>query len=430
MMRILSSNLKNNIGESVLVKGWVHRIRILKSVTFIILRDRSGCVQCVFEGKPEWTKGLKIETVVAIEGLVCTSNNQYQSVEIQGKTLEIQNEVAEDLPIQINGDHLEVNLETILNNRVLALRHFQNQAIFKLQALIVAAFRQFLEANDFLEMFTPKIVKEGAEGGAEIFKLNYFGETAYLAQSPQFYKQMMVIAGFERVFEVGSVYRAEQHSTNRHLNEYVSMDFEMGFIEDEYEVMAMEEKLLKFMFQTLAEKGKTQFEALGIQCPVVPDIIPKLKMKEAIEILKTHYQRHELDGDLDPQGEREISAYVKTKYGSEFVFITHYPKQKRPMYTKCYDESDETHSFDLLFRGLEITTGGQRINEKDILIERMVAKGLDPTLYSSYLEAFKYGAPAHGGLAIGLERLTAQIMDLSNVRLASLFPRDQQRLLP
>ena len=429
-MRTLTLKLKNRVGEKVLIKGWVHRIRVLKSVTFIILRDRSGYVQCVFEGKPEWTKGLKLETVISIEGLVCVSKNQYQPVEIQGETLEIENEVTEDLPIQINGDLLEVNLETVLNNRVLSLRHLQNQALFKIQALIVSAFRQFLEANDFMEMFTPKIVKEGAEGGSEIFKLDYFGETAYLAQSPQFYKQMMVIAGFERVYEIGSVYRAEQHSTKRHLNEYVSMDFEMGFIEDEYEIMAMEEQLLKFIFQILAEKGKHQLELLGIECPVVPEIIPKLKMSEAIEILKNHYQRHELDGDLDPQGEREIADYIKNKFGSEFVFITHYPRHKRPMYTKCYNDSDETHSFDLLFRGLEITTGGQRINEKAILIKSMLAKGLNPEFYSSYLEAFKYGAPTHGGLAIGLERLTAQILDLNNVRLASLFPRDQQRLLP
>lgn len=429
-MRLLSSELKNRMGEKVLIKGWVHRIRILKSVTFVILRDRCGFVQCVFEGKPEWTKGIKLETVIAIEGIVSASKNQYQAYEIQGEMLSIVNEVTEDLPIQINGDYLEVNLETVLNNRVLSLRHLQNQALFKLQALIVSAFRQFLESNGFMEMFTPKIVKEGAEGGAEIFKLDYFGETAYLAQSPQFYKQMMVIAGFERVFEVGSVYRAEQHSTNRHLNEYVSMDFEMGFIEDEYEIMAMEENLLKFMFKTLAEKGKHHLEVLEIQCPIVPNTIPKLKMSEAIEILKTHYHRHDLEGDLDPQGEREIAAYVKSKFGSEFVFITHYPRQKRPMYTKCYNESNETHSFDLLFRGLEITTGGQRINEKDILMRSMLAKGLNPALYSSYLESFKYGAPTHGGLAIGLERLTAQILALSNVRLASLFPRDQQRLLP
>ncbi|GAU77539.1 aspartate--tRNA(Asn) ligase [Fusibacter sp. 3D3] len=429
-MRVLLSELKNNSGEKVLVKGWVHRIRLLKSVAFIVLRDRSGLVQCVFEGKPEWIKGLKLETVIAIEGIVCPSKNQYQLFEIQGELLKIESEVTENLPIQINGALLDINLETVLNNRVLSLRHSQNQALFKLQALIVSAFRKFLEENDFLEMFTPKIVKEGAEGGAEIFKLDYFGETAYLAQSPQFYKQMMVISGFERVFEVGAVYRAEQHSTNRHLNEYVSMDFEIGFIKDEYEIMALEEKLLQFMFHTLLEKGSQYLEILEIQCPIVPEIIPKIKMSEAIEILKMHYQRHDLEDDLDPQGEREIAAYAKSKYGSEFVFITHYPRHKRPMYTKCYEDSDETHSFDLLFRGLEITTGGQRIHQKDVLINSMKMKGLNPDLYSSYLEAFKYGAPAHGGLAIGLERLTAQIVGLNNVRLASLFPRDQQRLLP
>ncbi len=428
-MRVLISDVKNHLGESIQIEGWVHRIRNLKSVTFIILRDRTGLVQCVIEGVPEIVKGLKLESVVVINGLVSESNNKYQTFELQDCQMEISNEVMADLPIQINHAELEINLETQLNNRVLSLRHTQNQAIFRLQAIITHAFRSFLETQGFMEMFTPKIVKEGAEGGAEIFKLDYFGETAYLAQSPQFYKQMMVIAGFERVFEIGAVYRAEQHSTNRHLNEYVSMDLEMGFIKDEFEIMALEESLLAYIFEALKHKGRPYFEMLNLQCPEVPKIIPKLKMSEAIEILKNHYSRESLKDDLDPQGERELAEYVKKIYNSDFVFITHYPRHKRPMYTKCY-ENGETHSFDLLFRGLEITTGGQRINHYDELIKSMLYKGLTPDSYLSYLENFKYGAPTHGGLAIGLERLTAQILNVNNVRLTSLFPRDQQRLLP
>ena len=428
-MRVLISNLQRHIDEVVQIEGWVHRIRVLKSVTFIILRDRTGLVQCVFEGTPEYLKGIKLESIVMVEGRVCGSKNKYQFFELQAQNLEVRSGVENDLPIQINGDALDINLETQLNHRVLSLRHAQNQAIFRLQAIITQSFRSFLEENGFLEMFTPKIVKEGAEGGAEIFKLDYFGESAYLAQSPQFYKQMMVVAGFERVFEIGSVYRAEQHATARHLNEYVSMDLEMGFIEDEFEIMALEESLLKAIFKALKLKGAPYFEVLNMACPEVPETIPKLKMAEAIEILKTHYQRDSLEGDLDPQGERQIAEYIKLNYNSDFVFITHYPRHKRPMYTKCY-ENNETHSFDLLFRGLEITTGGQRIHDYDQLVESIKYKGLNPEVYASYLETFKYGAPAHGGLAIGLERLTAQILNINNVRLTSLFPRDQQRLVP
>ncbi len=428
-MRTLIANANEAVGNEVYIEGWVHRIRELKSVTFIIIRDRSGLIQCVFEGKPDWLETLKLESVVKISGMVKSASNKYGSVEILGNQLEILVAVQSDLPIQINGRTLDIQLDTMLNNRVLSLRHERNQAVFRLQAMIVSGFRAFLNGEGFLEMFTPKIVKEGAEGGSEIFKLDYFGERAFLAQSPQFYKQMMVISGFERVYEVGSVYRAEQHSTNRHLNEYVSMDFEMGFIRDEEEVMEMEENLLKSLFLKLKTEGETLFETLEVQCPEVPDRIPRIKMSEAVEILREHYGRIDLEGDLDPQGERQIAAFIKEKYNSEFVFITHYPRRKRPMYT-MYCNEEETNSFDLLFRGLEITTGGQRIHELDKLVENMKFKGVEPEQYKSYLEAFKYGAPTHGGLAIGLERLTAQIIGMPNIREASLFPRDQQRLIP
>ena len=240
---------------------------------------------------------------------------------------------------------------------------------------------------------------------------------------------MMVAAGFERVFEVAHVYRAEEHNTNRHLNEYVSMDFEMGFIEDEKDIMDMEENLLKFTLEKLTERGDKYIQLLNIQVPKIEGSIPRMKLKEAIEILKTQYGKVELEGDLDPEGERLICSYAKEKFNSDFIFLTHYPRRKRPMYTMPCGE-EETHSFDLLFRGMEITTGGQRIHQYDALVENMEYKGLNPENYTSYTSVFKYGVPKHGGLAIGLERLTAQLIGLENVREASLIPRDRTRLTP
>jgi len=272
-------------------------------------------------------------------------------------------------------------------------------------------------------------VAEGAEGGTEMFQVKYFENKAYLAQSPQFYKQMMIAAGFERVFEIGAVYRAEEHNTNRHLNEYVSMDLEIGFIKDEKDIMYLEESLIKYIIKKLEEEGKEYLSKLNIELPKLQEHIPALDFNEAINILRQQYGKKGLEGDLDPEGEKLIAKYAKENFGSEFVFLTNYPRKKRPMYTMPLGENG-THSFDLLFRGVEITTGGQRIHEHDMLINNIKYKGLNPENYSSYTEAFKYGIPPHGGLAIGLERITSQLLGLSNIREASLFPRDRNRLVP
>ena len=317
----------------------------------------------------------------------------------------------------------------MLNNRVLSLRHKKINAIFKVQNLIVNSFREFLNDEGFTEIHTPKIVKEGAEGGTEVFEVKYFENKAYLAQSPQFYKQMMVGAGFERVFEIGHAYRAEEHNTNRHLNEYVSMDLEIGFIENELDIMEIEEKLLKFILESLNNKGKEYLNLLQVELPVINGEIPKIKFKDAINILKENFNKKDLDGDLDPEAEKLLCKYAKEKLNSDFIFLTNYPRKKRPMYTMPYGE-EETHSFDLLFKGIEITTGGQRIHDYEMLVENMKYKGLNPNNYESYLELFKYGMPKHGGLAIGLERITAKVLGLENVREATLITRDRKRLVP
>ncbi|MBU3219598.1 aspartate--tRNA(Asn) ligase [Clostridium algidicarnis] len=429
MERTMVSELENHISKRVEIKGWVYRIRKLKSITFIILRDRTGFVQCVVENSHMDISGVKLESVVSVIGEVKESNNTFNPFEVLIEKFQVINSSISELPIEINKNELDINLDTMLNNRVLSLRHPKVNAIFKIQNIIVQAFRQLLINEGFTEVFTPKIVAEGAEGGTDMFEVKYFENKAYLAQSPQFYKQMMVGAGFERVFEVAHVYRAEQHNTNRHLNEYVSMDFEMGFIKDEEDIMEMEERLLKFILNKLEEEGKIYLETLNVDMPKIENKIPKIKFSEALEILEKEYNKTDLDGDLDPEGEKLICRYAKEKLGCDFIFLTHYPRRKRPMYTMPYGE-DETRSFDLLFRGVEITTGGQRIHDYNMLIKNIEYKGLTPENYENYTSLFKYGMPVHGGLAIGLERITAQLLGLQNVREASLIPRDRTRLVP
>lgn len=429
MKRRLISELNGLIDEKVCVQGWVYKFRRLKFITFVIIRDRSGLVQCIVDNNKFDISEIGIESVVSIIGKVKESNNKLNSFEVEVEGLEVISKVKAELPIEVNKENLEVNLDTMLNNRILSLRHPKINAIFKVQNLIVKSFREFLNREGFTEINTPKIVKEGAEGGTEVFEVKYFEEKAYLAQSPQIYKQMMVASGFERVFEVGHAYRAEEHNTNRHLNEYISMDLEMGFIEDESDIMDLEENLLKYIIESLKISGKEYLDLLQVELPAINNKIPRIKFQEAINILKENYNKHDLEGDLDPEAEKLLCKYVKENFNSDFVFLTNYPRKKRPMYTMPLGE-EGTHSFDLLFKGIEITTGGQRIHDYKILVENMKYKGLDSNNYESYLEIFKYGMPRHGGLAIGLERITAKFLGLENVREATLITRDRKRLVP
>ncbi len=429
MNRSLIKELKNEIGKAVKVQGWVHRIRKLGKLAFIIVRDRSGLVQCVVNTKTIDIKGVKLESVVELIGEIQKKEGGEENVEIWTHSLELISAVNEDLPIEINKDELEANLDTILNNRVLSLRNPRINAVFKIQAVLAQAFQVFLSAEGFTQVFSPKIVAEGTEGGTELFEIKYFEKKAYLAQSPQFYKQMLVGAGYERVFEIGHVYRAEEHNTVRHLNEYVSLDFEMGFINDERDIMELEERLLKYMLCTVEEKCSDELELLQVIIPKINDRIPAMRLSEAVEILKTSYGRTDLEGDLDPEGEKQICEYAKEHLGSEFLFLTHYPRRKRPMYAMPAEET-LTHSFDLLFRGLEITTGGQRIHSYKQLKDSIASRGLNVESFKDYLEVFRYGMPPHGGLAIGLERLTAQLLGYKNIREVTLFPRDRDRIKP
>lgn len=428
---------RNNDGEKVKIAGWVYHVRDLGKIVFILIQDRDGIMQVIFrEELAEQARNLNLQDVIEAVGIVraiapgtIKDDRIAQEYEILGSKLLVLSKAATPLPLPISDDLVlsTTGLDTRLDHRTLDLRREQVRAIFKVQESIVRAFREFLTANDFIEVHSPKVVATGTEGGTELFKVTYFEDIAYLAQSPQFYKQMLVGSGFERVFEVAPVFRAEPHKTVRHLNEYLSLDYEMGFIQSLDEVMDLENALLQYMFDKLREAHeKIVTKQYNSTIPVVPNRIPKISFKEAFEIL----EKAEGD-DLSPQDEKDICKYVVDTFDSEFVFVTHFPEGKRPFYTMpSSDRPGYTESFDLLLRGLEVTTGSQRIHSYELLVEKLeqyvgISKG-----FEYYLEPFKYAMPPHGGLAIGAERMTMQTLRLENIREACLFPRDKTRITP
>ncbi|URZ02995.1 aspartate--tRNA(Asn) ligase [Clostridium felsineum] len=425
MERCLVSEAYKNLESVVKLQGWIHKVRKLGRIAFVLLRDRTGIIQCVVDTKKFDIKDLKLESVVEIKGIVKQNKEKF---EIQVGDIKIISKALDESPIELNKEDMELNIDTLIDNRVISMRNKKVSSIFKIETEIAHGFSEFLVKKDFTEIYTPKIVSEGAEGGTELFKVKYFDMDAYLAQSPQFYKQMMVSAGYERVFEIGHVYRAESHDTKRHLNEYISMDLEMGFIEDEMDLIKLEIQLLNYIFENLKKRCSESIEVLKVDIPTVENV-PIMALSEAISILREKYNKTELTEDIDHEGEELIGKFVKEKYNSDFVFLTHYSKEKRPMYTMPCKEK-LTHSFDLIFRGMEITTGGQRINNYNMLKQNMIDKGLNPESFKNYLDIFKLGMPPHGGLAIGLERITMKLLNLDNIREAAFFVRDKKRILP
>ncbi|PES97808.1 aspartate--tRNA(Asn) ligase [Bacillus cereus] len=428
MKRSLTRECTEHGGKVVLLQGWVKKIRHLGNVSFLLLRDRTGVIQCVLESELAGYK-VDVESVVQVIGEIVETTKTELGVEVLAHEVKILNG-AEPLPFEINKKKLQVGLDQILNERIISLRHERTAAIFKVKAILAQSFSEYLTENDFTRIFTPKIVSQGAEGGANVFKLPYFQKEAYLAQSPQFYKQMMVAGGLERVFEIAPVYRAEHHNSSRHLNEYISLDVELGFINDFHEVMQLETDVLRYMFQQVGEKCEKELQLLQITVPIIAEI-PKITLSEAQEVLKSKYRKESPIGDLDTEGEKLLGKYVKEIYNSEFVFITHYPKEARPMYTMPNKENEAiTDSFDLLYKGLEITSGAQRIHNHEMLLASFKEKGLHPEKFQSYVDTFRYGCPPHGGFGIGLERVVYKLLELTNVREASAFPRDCTRLIP
>ena len=419
-------------GTTVTVEGAIHSIRNMGEIAFVILRKRDGLLQTVWEeGKTNLDiSQLKEAACICVEGTVKNEERAPHGKEIRLEKIEILSQPAQPLPLAIDKWKLNTSLETKLNMRSVSLRNIKERARFKIQEAICRGFREYLYEQGFTEIHTPKIGAKGAEGGSNVFKLNYFHAPAVLAQSPQFYKQMMV-GVFDRVFETGPVFRAEKHNTRRHLNEYTSLDFEMGYIDSFLDICEMETGFLQYTMKLLETKYEKELKILGITLPKV-DKIPYVRFDEAKELVAEKYNRKIRNPfDLEPEEEELIGRYFKEEYDSDFVFVTHYPSKKRPMYAMD-DPADEryTLSFDLLFRGLEITTGGQRIHDYNKLIEKIEKRGMSTEGMDQYLDTFKYGMPPHGGLGIGLERLTMQLLGEENVREACLFPRDMTRLEP
>ena len=419
-------------GKTVEMEGAVHTIRDMGEVAFVILRKAEGLVQCVFEeGVTEFDlKDLKEESAVVITGVVARDARAPHGFEIRLRKIKVLSQPAEILPIAISKYKMNTSLETKLALRPVSLRNVRERAKFKIQEGIVRGFREFLQTQGFTEIHTPKIVARGAEGGSNVFKLDYFNKKAELGQSPQFYKQTMV-GVFDRVFEVAPVFRAEKHNTTRHLNEYVGLDFEMGYIDGFEDVMAMETGFLQYTMALLAKDYQKELDMLGVKLPDVSRI-PAVRFDQAKELVSEKYNRKIRNPyDLEPEEEVLIGRYFKEEYDSDFVFVTHYPSKKRPFYAMD-DPADPkfTLSFDLLFKGLEVTTGGQRIHDYQEILAKMEKRNMDPEDIASYLMIFKYGMPPHGGLGIGLERLTMRLLDEQNVRETSLFPRDVTRLEP
>ncbi|WP_461207148.1 aspartate--tRNA(Asn) ligase [Clostridium sp. DL1XJH146] len=429
MERLFTKQVLQLEEGKVLVKGWVHKINDLGKVNFIILRDKTGVMQLVAD--KEMMKDIRNEASIEVVGEVCKNSKAPGGVEIQVEEIKIVGKTHyEKLPFEINKRDISAKLETQLDNRFLSLRKPSLRYIFKVQQEIEEAFKSFLRGKGFSQIHSPKIIDSGTEGGSEMFTVDFYDRRAFLAQSPQFYKQMMVGAGFERVFEVGHAYRAELHNTWRHLSEYVSLDVEMGFIKNEEDIMDLEEELMNYIYKHLRETCAEELKFYGITLEEKLEI-PRYPLKAAQDIVMKEYGKPSPPGNLSAEGEKLFAEYIKKEHNSDFVFITEYPISKRPMYTMPHEEKEGvTRSFDLIYKGLEITTGGQRIHDYEMLIENIKKFGLDPVNFEFYTESFKYGMPPHGGLAIGLERITMKILGLDNIRQSTLLPRDLKRLTP
>ena len=419
-------------GKAVKVNGAVHTIRDMGTVAFVILRKREGLLQCVYEeGITAFDlKELKEASTIEVTGTIAASEKAPNGIELRLQTIKVLSEPTEAMPIPIAKWKMNTHLETMLDLRPISLRNIRERAKFKVQEGIVRGFREFLYQQGFTEIRTPKITAKGAEGGSNIFKLDYFGKKAELAQSPQLYKQTMV-GVYDRVFETAPVFRAEKHNTTRHLNEYTSLDFEMGYIDGFEDIMGMETGVIQHIFKLLEKEYSRELKILGVELPKV-DQIPTVRFDEAKRKVSEKYDRPIRNPyDLEPEEEVLIGRYFKEECDSDFVFVTHYPSKKRPFYAMD-DPADPTFtlSFDLLFRGMEITTGGQRIHDYNEITQKMEKRGMNTEGMEHYLMIFKHGMPPHGGLGIGLERLTMKLLGETNVRETTMFPRDMSRLEP
>lgn len=433
-MRILSDEVKKHIGQKITVQGWLHKKRLLGGLTFINVRDRRGLVQVLIEDKAEVEKlrGMQIGTVLTIEGEVKEESRAPGGAEIFKPTIKVEVAVTEEPPIEIDKpvQHKSENLDTLFEHRVLNIRNLQEQKIFKIRASLTQALREFLIENEFIEIDTPKLLAEATEGGAEVFQLDYFDKTATLAQSPQFYKQIMVGA-FERVFEIGHSYRAEPSATTRHLTELTMLDLEMGFVDSHEEVMDMVASMTKYALKKVYEQNAADLKALNAPELKLTDNVPAFTVGEIHEMYTKATKTDTRDEkDLTPDEEKWICEHARKNLGSDLVYATDFPRQAGKFYHKFKQET--VAWADLLYRGLEIATVPLRENNYQTMIEQMTAAGLDVTHdgFKHYLAAFRYGLPTHGGCGFGVDRLVQKTTGLNNIKEATLFPRDINRLAP
>lgn len=439
--RTLVSEAVGKIGEIVRLSGWISVRRDHGKLVFFELRERSGSVQLVVTPEKaeviEAAKDVRAEYAVEVTGLVkarpakkgAEPARPTEQIEIEVTAISVLSKPTEDLPIDVSQPEMNLQLETLLNNRTVALRNPKVQAIFDIYSALLQGYADFMRSEGFREIKTPKILSAATEGGANFFKIKYFDRDAYLAQSPQFYKQAGMSA-FERVFEVGSVFRAEPSYTTRHVTEFTGLDAEMGFIDSMEDVMAMLEKTI---FHALQHIGATCQPSLALYNATIPEAvaIPRIRLSEAFEILKSEYGKELEEGDIDSEGERMIGEYVKKKYNSDFVFLTHYPTAARAFYSLPSPENPKLcESYDLVFRGVEIASGAQRVHDYAQLKAIIEARGLDPESFKDYLDIFKYGAPPHGGWGLGSERIVQKLLGLASIKEAILYPRDVKRLTP
>jgi nondiscriminating aspartyl-tRNA synthetase len=429
MLRTLARELPQvPAGETVTIQGWVHRRRALAAVTFVIIRDRTGLAQVVVKDAAgrDQVAALGEETVVSVTGTVLANGSAPAGVELVDPVFEPLTDPAETPPVELWRPTLTAGLPAILDNAPVTLRHPRSKATWQIASASMQGFRRTLTGQGFTEIQTPKLVGASTESGANVFTVDYFGRPAYLAQSPQLYKQTLV-GVFERVFEVGPVFRAEPHDTVRHIAEYVSLDAELGFIEDHRDVLAVLRTVIAGMVDSVAALAPDAVALLDVRLPVVPDDVPVLHFTDALKLAGAPAD----EPDLAPAHERALSAWAMEEHGSEFLAVEGYPMRKRPFYTHPQpDDPRWSNSFDLLFRGLELTTGGQRLHRYDDYRAALAAAGQSEEQYAGYLQAFRHGMPPHGGFAIGLERWVARLTGAENIREARLFPRDLHRLAP
>lgn len=435
MKRILINQLHEHLDKEVLLKGWVQDLRNLSKIKFLILRDRTGDMQTIaLKGTTEEDSFTALgtitnESVVEIVGTPKKNKESRWGIEVLIKKVSVLSAAATPLPID-NSDKGLTHIDKRIDHRFLDTRNLKKQAIFKVRGKIAKILTNFFDSKGFININTPKITTIGVESGAELFIVDYFGKPAYLAQSPQIYKQMFVVGGFERVYELGPVFRAEKSHTNRHLTEFTGVDFEMGFINDYDDVMDLIEEMFIYLMSQLSKDAVDELKTLGVELEV-PKKIPRITMEEAKKMLARKGKKYKDDDDLDAEGEKMLGELVKEKYGCEFVFLTLFPWSVRPFYhMKPEGKANVTKSFDLLFNGVEICSGAQREHRYEILKKQAKAKGLDLDTMAEYAEIFQYGVPPHGGAGFGLDRITQRLLKLDNVREAVLLPRDPERTRP